>query len=433
MGCRIRYLAMASCSACAHQIPPDGRFCAACGTPVDVSEHATLERPRAATPPPPSSDFIDHGRFLPGTVLGGRYRVVELLGKGGMGEVYRADALTLGQKGALKFLPKRLASDPERRTRLLNEVKVARQVSHPNVCRVYDVGEVEGESFISMEYIRGEDLADLLRRIGRLPADKAVQLSRQVCAGLAAAHARGVLHRDLKPGNVLLDERGVARLTDFGLAGLADDFRGLSVREGTPAYMAPEQLAGKEVSVRSDIYSLGLILYELFTGKAAFRSRTLAELIEERQSTTPPTPSSIVDVDPFVERVILQCLDVLPTRRPSSALAVAAALPGGNPLAEALAAGETPSPEMVAAAGENEALSPVAAMACLTGLLAALGLLVTFGGQVGLLGMVPTEYSTDTLADRAHELVKRLGYEAPPTDHAHGLEADWDYLRYVHE
>ena len=402
---------------------------------MDVSEGATLERPRPVSIGAPTSDLdsINHGRFLPGTILGGRYRVVELLGKGGMGEVYRADDLKLGQAVALKFLPKRLAMDPARLARLLNEVRIARQVSHPNVCRVYDVGEVDGEHFISMEYIRGEDLADLIRRIGRLPPDKAVQIARQICSGLAAAHARGVLHRDLKPGNVLLDEHGVARLTDFGLAGLADDLRGAQVREGTPAYMAPEQLAGREVSVRSDLYSLGLVLYELFTGQSPFRARSLPELIEERQSSTPPSPSSLVDLDPIVERVILRCLETQPSRRPASALAVASALPGGNPLAEALAAGETPSPEMVAAAGESEALAPAAAAATFGGVLAALVLLVVLGGRGSLLGRVPLDYPPDTLADKARELARRLGYTAPATGRAHGFDVDADVLRYMRD
>ena len=428
---------MATCAACAHAIDPEARFCAACGTAVDVADGATLERPPAAPAGPASTDLdldlLKHGRFLPGTVLGDRYRIVELLGKGGMGEVYRADDLKLGQAVALKFLPKRLSTDPTRLARLMNEVRIARQVSHPNVCRVYDVGEVDGEHFISMEYIRGEDLGDLIRRIGRLPPDKAVQLARQICGGLAAAHARGVLHRDLKPGNVLLDEHGVARLTDFGLAGLAVDLRGAQVREGTPAYMAPEQLAGREVSVRSDIYSLGLVLYELFTGRSPFRARTLPELIEERESSTPVSPSSLVELDPIVERVILRCLEPQPSRRPASALAVAAALPGGNPLAEALAAGETPSPEMVAAAGASEGLAPGIAVAALAGVMAALALLIVFGSQVVLLGHVPVDYSPETLADKARDLVRQLGYSATATGRAHGFEADTAYLRYLRE
>ena len=168
-----------------------------------------------------------------------------------MGEVYRADDLKLGQPVALKFLPRHLASDKDRLDRFYAEVRIARQVSHPNVCRVYDVGEIDGQQYLSMEYVDGEDLASLLKRIGRLPPDKALDISRELCAGLAAAHERGVLHRDLKPANVMIDGRGRASITDFGLAVAAGDVVDGEV-SGTPAYMAPEQLSGKGATVRSD-------------------------------------------------------------------------------------------------------------------------------------------------------------------------------------
>jgi serine/threonine-protein kinase len=198
-------------------------------------------------------DSAGEGAFTPGTVLDGRYRVVGLLGRGGMGEVYRADDLKLGTPVALKFLPRALAGDPARRERLLAEVRIARQVSHPNVCRVYDIAEIGGAYFLSMEYIDGEDLSALLKRIGRLPADKALDIARQISAGLSAAHDRGVLHRDLKPANVMLDGRGRVRITDFGLAVAADATAPAGDASGTPAYMAPEQLAGERASRESDI------------------------------------------------------------------------------------------------------------------------------------------------------------------------------------
>src|SRR6202162_3244769 len=170
---------------------------------------------------PPSSSSSEEGRFVPGTLLGDRYRIVSLLGTGGMGEVYRATALRLNQQVALKFLPAEVARDPKFLERFNNEVRIARQVSHPNVCRVYDIGAIEGLHFLSMEYLDGEDLDSLIRRIGRLPPDKAIEFTRKICAGLGAAHERGVLHRDLKPGNIMIDGRGQVRITDFGLAGLA--------------------------------------------------------------------------------------------------------------------------------------------------------------------------------------------------------------------
>src|SRR5512132_1595735 len=169
-----------------------------------------------------SNSSADEGRFVPGTLLGGRYRVLGLLGRGGMGEVYRAMDLALGQAVALKFLPEEASRNPRLLERFHGEVRVARLVSHPNVCRVFDIGEVEGTPFISMEYVDGEDLASLLTRIGRLPSDKALQAARQLCAGLAAAHDRGVVHRDLKPQNVMINKRGDVVIMDFGLAAIAD-------------------------------------------------------------------------------------------------------------------------------------------------------------------------------------------------------------------
>ncbi|MGB0037289.1 MAG: serine/threonine-protein kinase, partial [Terriglobales bacterium] len=266
-------------------------------------------RPAAKSSSPSSSSnaLLNYGRFLPGSLLVDRYRVVALLGRGGMGEVYRADDLTLGQAVALKFLPEEAASDPALLDRFRAEVRIARKVSHPNVCRVYDVGEVAGQTYFTMEYVDGEDLGSLLRRIGRLPNDKALDISRQLCAGLAAAHAKGVLHRDLKPANIMLDGRGQAVITDFGLASLADQAKGAEVRSGTPAYMAPEQLSGKEVTEKSDIYALGLVLYELFTGKRAFSADNLADLVRSRSAGDISRPSSFVkDLDPLVERVILR-------------------------------------------------------------------------------------------------------------------------------
>src|SRR6185503_13357615 len=306
--------------------------------------------------------------FAPGYLLADRYRIVGLLGRGGMGEVYRADDLKLGQPVALKLLPRHLAADPARLARFHAEVRNSREVAHPHVCRVYDIGEADGQLFLSMEYVDGEDLASLLRRIGRLPPAKAVEIARQICSGLAAAHDRGVIHRDLKPQNVMLDGQGRARITDFGLAVRENEES--SGTAGTPAYMSPEQLTGQPATVRSDLYSLGLLLYELFTGKRAFEASTLAEWHRKHGHEQPTSPSMHTgDLDPAVERVILRCLEKDPARRPASATQVAMALPGGDPLAAAIAAGETPSPEMVAASGGEGALSRATAWTLLAGAL----------------------------------------------------------------
>jgi serine/threonine-protein kinase len=374
---------------------------------------------------------LHEGKFLPGRLIAGRYRIIALLGKGGMGEVYRADDLTLGQAVALKFLPEQALHDAGLLERFRNEVRIARRVSHPNVCRVYDVGEVDGQTFFTMEYVDGEDLASLLRRIGRLPQDKAVEIARQLCAGLAAAHAKSVLHRDLKPANIMLDGRGQVVITDFGLAGLADEIRGAEVRSGTPAYMAPEQLAGKEVSTRSDIYSLGLVLYEVFTGKRAFGEKTVGDL-RSREDRTPSRPSSLVkDIDPIIEKVILRCLDPEPSARPATALAVAAALPGGDPLAAALAAGETPSPQMVAAAGETTGLRPRVAVAVFAAILIGLAIGVYINIHYSGLEKLHPELTPEVLAHRSREIVNTLGYTARPADTAYQFDYDTEFLNAV--
>lgn len=340
---------MVTCSGCGAVCSESVRFCSSCGRAIAILDTPTLELDRNAVvpkPAPPSSRPPRSGGFSPGTVLVERYRIVALLGRGGMGEVYRAEDLKLGNVVALKFLPASLQNDAAALAGFHAEVRNARQVSHPNVCRVYDIGEVNGQHFLTMEYIDGEDLASLLRRIGRLPADKALETAHQICAGLAAAHDCGLLHRDLKPANIMLDGRGRVRITDFGLALSHDDATGRSETAGTPAYMAPEQIGKGEASVRSDIYSLGLVFYELFTGRLPYQATTPIEWRRAHMESSPRTPSSVVkDIDPVVEKAILRCLQKDPALRPSSVRQVAAAFPGGDPLAAALAAGETPSPK----------------------------------------------------------------------------------------
>ncbi len=395
-----------------------------------ITEPNETHRPSSST-----SDSIDDARFIPGDVLSDRYRIVGLLGRGGMGEVYRADDLKLKQAVALKFLPASLSANGATLARFYKEVSVARQISHRHVCRVYDIGEYRGEHFISMEFVRGEELSSLLKRIGRLPQDKAIQVARQLCAGLASVHERGVLHRDLKPANVMLDEHGQVRITDFGIAAVEEEIDRREAMSGTPAYMSPEQLDGHELTTKSDIYSLGLVLYEIFTGKRAFEATTLQELLRLRRSdTTPTSPVEIVpELDPLVERVIFRCLEKDPAKRPDSALQVAAALPGGDPLAAALAAGETPSPEMVAAAPKQGGLKPAVAIALLAGFLVMVGVISFASRYTALYRKVPLTKSPEVLRDRASELVKKFGYTATPGDSAYGMGDDRSYLNYIRD
>lgn len=370
--------------------------------------------------------------FPAGTLWAGRYRIVGLLAEGGMGRVYRADDLKLGQSVALKFLSHALARDVPSLLRLRHEVRIAREIAHPNVCRVYDIGEAEGEHFISMEFIDGEDLACLLRRIGRFPEDKAIEIARQICAGLAAAHDRGVLHRDLKPANIMIDGRGKVRITDFGIAAMAHEIKAEEAGAGTPSYMAPEQLAASEVTLRSDIYSLGLVLYEIFTGKRAIDADSITQIQRAHGQGTPRTPSShIKDLDPQVERIILDCLAKDPAKRPRSAIAVAAALPGADLLAAALAAGEIPSPDLVAEAHDTGIMSPAVALSCAGAALLLLAALVWVKDQLSLFRWAPLERSPQVMVDRAQQIAGTFGYFGRPTDVAYWFRANTPIMETV--
>jgi len=429
---------MPQCPRCAAPVSGEDATCPACGhtfgsaPPTPVSGRAFKGLARR---PWHGGRSAAGSRFLPGTLLAGRFRLVSLLGRGGMGEVYRAEDLKLGQAVALKFLPEELARDGDALAHFHREVSFARQVSHPNVCRVFDVGEVDGQVFLTMELIDGEDLAYLLRRIGRLPLDKALQIARQLCSGLAAIHDAGVLHRDLKPSNVMIDGRGRARITDFGVAALARESSGPEEETaGTPAYMAPEQRARGEVGIRSDLYSLGLVLYEMFTGRRAFPQTPPADSSRPRSETKPARPSTLVPhLDPRIEGLILRCLARDPAARPSSALQLASLLPGADPLADAIAAGETPSPEMVAAAPEVGSLRRRTAVLCLLGILLALAAVLTLSDRWLNLHQLAFESSPKVLAGRARSLLQRLGHRLPPVDHAYGLQLNGAYDQYLRD
>ncbi|MEZ5426251.1 MAG: protein kinase [Pyrinomonadaceae bacterium] len=373
---------------------------------------------------------IKPGAFIAGTVLDERYRIIGLLGKGGMGEVYKAEDLKLNQMVALKFLPEKLEKNEDALKRFIGEVRTARQVSHPNVCRVFDIGETGGKHFLSMEFIEGDDLSQLLNRIGRLPSDKATEISRQICFGLHAIHDAGILHRDLKPANIIIDSKGKARITDFGIAGIEEEISSEEIRVGTPAYMSPEQITGKEVTPRSDIYSLGLLLYEIYTGKQAFKADSLSELIEKHKTTQPANPSEFVEnIEPIVEKIIKRCLEKDARDRPNSALQVALAMPGGNPLEAAIAAGETPSPEMVAAASKKGALKPLIALGVVAAFLVFYFGALLFNQTYKAFSLTPFEKPPEVLADRSKQIIQKFGYPKPPVDAEYEFVQDNSFLK----
>ena len=299
----------------------DDEHAASCPACSALLSRPTASAFSAAAPTQPPNRPVEQAAssLRSGTLIAGRYRVVRHLRSGGMGAVYQADDLKLNVPVALKFLSASDAGD-DRLELLLNEVRLAREITHPNVCRLFDVGEIDGLHFLSMEYVEGEDLASLLHRIGRLPKDKAVTIGFEICEGIAAAHRQGILHRDLKPANLMVDANGHAKIMDFGLAvfGHPDGHREIA---GTPDYMAPEQRRG-QASVQTDIHAVGLVLYELLTGRKAHRDLALGD-----STDLSPMPAAVAnDIDPAVERIIRHCLEPDPGLRPSSVSAVAATL-----------------------------------------------------------------------------------------------------------
>jgi hypothetical protein len=373
-------------------------------------EDPTVRRSPEETPTIVVSDSAPRPlQLTPGTVLGGRYRMVSLIGRGGMGEVYRADDLKLGQTVALKFV-----AHSDHAERLYEEVRIGRQIAHPNVCRLYDVAESDGQRYITMEFVDGEDLASLLRRVGRLPPEKALAVSRDICAGVAAAHDKGVIHRDLKPANVMIDGRGRARVTDFGLA-VAGEYA--SDGAGTPAYMAPEQLAGGGATIQTDVYSLGLVLYEVFTGRRAFEAPSSThDLMMRQRASDFSRPSNVTrDVPAAVERAIIRCLDPDPALRPPSVGDVLRELPGGDPLSAAVAAGETPSPAMVAAASKTGDLPAPVAWLMLLLAVAGFAASAILGGRT-LLYRVSEVKAPEVLRERAREILAGAGLPDRPAD-----------------
>jgi serine/threonine-protein kinase len=289
------------CPKCQHENPDDTLFCGKCGTqlpsPEKVEVTETLETPK--------KDLIR------GTTLANRYEIIEELGKGGMGRVYRVEDTKLKQEVGLKLIKSEIAKDKKTIERFSNELRLARKIRHKNVCGMFDLGEAEGAHFITMEYIRGEDLKSFIHRSGQLAIGTAVRIAKQVCEGLAEAHKLGVVHRDLKPSNIMIDRDGDSRIMDFGIARSlkAKGITGAGMMIGTPEYMSPEQVEGKETDQRSDIYSLGVILYEMVTGRVPFRGDTALSIAMKHKMEEPSGPRTLNDmVSEDLSRVILWCL-----------------------------------------------------------------------------------------------------------------------------
>ncbi len=291
-----------TCPKCNTDNPDTIKFCGECGTQLpslkDVEVTATLETPKE--------------ELTRGTTFAGRYEIIEELGKGGMGRVYRVEDTKLEQEVALKLIRPEIAKDKKTIERFRNELKLARNIRHKNVCGMFDLGETEGAHFITMEYVRGEDLRSFIRRSGQLAVGTALRITKQVCEGLSEAHKLGVVHRDLKSNNIMIDKEGNVRIMDFGIARSleAKGITGAGVMIGTPEYMSPEQVEGKEVDQRSDIYSLGVILYEMVTGRVPFEGDTPFTIGMKHRGETPKNPKELnTQISDDLNRLILRCLE----------------------------------------------------------------------------------------------------------------------------
>jgi TolB-like protein/Tfp pilus assembly protein PilF/tRNA A-37 threonylcarbamoyl transferase component Bud32 len=309
------------CPKCQAENTADSRFCKKCATPLPSSEEIGISQ----------TETIETAReeLTTGSTFAGRYQIIEELGHGGMGKVYKAFDREVNVRVALKLVKPEIAADKSTIERFRNELKIAREISHKNICRMYDLGREAGTYFITMEYVSGEDLRSFIRRARRLDIGTAISIAKQVCEGLAEAHRLGIVHRDLKPSNIMIDSEGNAKIMDFGIARSlkGKGITGTGVMIGTPEYMSPEQVEGKEADQRSDLYALGVILYEMVTGRVPFEGDTPLSIAVKHKSELPKDPRELnAQLPEDLSRLILRCLEKDREKRFQNATAVFAEL-----------------------------------------------------------------------------------------------------------